>query len=223
MRRHQALPLQSLGDVVFGLPLPGTLRLKRRVVVGRFRLIIYGGWPLHKDLTQLLLFPNVAKVVAPQARLRSEGLVSQAFCLRVSEVAFFAVDEGREPLVLSGIHAPTVEIEVVARQGRAAVGAVETHDVVILILHPDAPDESSFARLRQWIDVTDQTTNLTQKLAPEIFELVMLAVEAVHVQVDHLQEPARDKFPGEKAGPPAENLVLHAGVTVQRFKLHALP
>src|SRR6266852_8294612 len=106
MRRHQALPLQSLGDVVFGLSLPGTLRLKRRVVVGRFRLIIYGGRPLHKDITQLLLCPNVAKVVAPQARLRSEGPESQALCLTVSDVAFFAVDEGREPLVLSGIHAP---------------------------------------------------------------------------------------------------------------------
>src|SRR5713226_6277682 len=224
MRRHQALPLQTLGDVVFSLPLPGTLRLKRRVVVSRFRLIIYGGRPLHKKLTQLLLFPDVAKVVAPQARLRLEGPESQALRLRISHAAFFAVDVGREPLVLSGIHAPAIEIEVVARQGRAAVSAVETHDVVILILHPDAADETSFAGLRQWIDVKDQTTNLTQKLAPEILDLVMLAVEPVHVQVDHLQERARDKFPGEKASPPAENLVLHAASpTLQRFKLHALP
>src|SRR5260370_23970764 len=117
------------------MPDPGTLRLKWRVVVGRLRLIIDGVRPLHQDLTQLLLFTNVAKVVAPQARLRSKGLESQALCPRVSHAALFAVDERREPLVLSGIHAPAIEIEVVAGQRRAAAGAPETHPLEILFLH----------------------------------------------------------------------------------------
>src|SRR5713226_271149 len=126
-------------------------------------------------------------------------------------------------MVLSRTHPPAIEIEIVAGQGRAAVRAVETHDVEILILHPNAADEATFARLRQWIDVKHQTTNLAQKLASDILNLVMLAVEPVHIQVDHLQEAARDKFRGEKAGPPTENLVLHAaGVMLQRFELHAL-
>src|SRR5713226_99208 len=223
MRRHQALALQALGDIIFGLPAPRTLRLKGRVVVGRFRLIIYGGRPLHEDLTQLLLFPNTAKVVAPQARLCPEGSESQALCLWVSHAALFAVDEGRKPLVLSRIHPPAIEIEVVADQRRPVVRAVETHDVEILILHPDAADEASFACLRQWIDVKYQTTHFAQKLASDILNLVMLAVEPVHIHVDHLQEAARDKFRVEKDGPPTENLVLHAaGVMLQRFEFHAL-
>src|SRR5260370_25927529 len=105
------------------MPDPGTLRMKCGVVIGRLRLIIYGVRPLHQDLTHLLLFTNIAKVVAPQARLRSKGFESQALCPRVSHAALFAVDERREPLVLSGIHAPAIEIEVVAGLERAARGA----------------------------------------------------------------------------------------------------
>ena len=127
--------------------------MKRRVVVGRFRLIIYGSRRLHEDFIQLLLFPNVAKVIAPKARLRPEGPESHVSCFRVSDAAFFAVDEGRKPLVLAGIRPPAVEIEIIAGQRRTAVGAVKAHDVEILILHPDSPDETSFARLGQRIYV----------------------------------------------------------------------
>src|SRR5260370_6234306 len=145
------------------MPDPGTLRMKCGVVVGRLGLIIDGVRPLQQYLAQLLLSTNIAKAVAPQARLRSKGFESQALCPRVSHAALFAVDERREPLVLSGIHAPAIEIEVVAGQGRAAVGAVEAHDVEILFLHPNAPDEAAFARLGQWIDVKDQATHLAHK------------------------------------------------------------
>jgi len=58
-----------------------------------------------------------------------------------------AVDEGREPLVPSRICAPAVEIEVVAYQRGAAIGSVETDNVIILILHPDPADEASFVVL----------------------------------------------------------------------------
>ncbi len=116
MRRHQALALQSLGDVVFGLPAPGTLCLKGRVVIGSFRLIVHGIRPLYQDLVELLLFTNIAKVIAPQSRLRSEGLESEILCLRVSHAAFFAVDEGREPQVLSSIRSPAIEIEITRDQ-----------------------------------------------------------------------------------------------------------
>ena len=92
----------------------------------------------------------------------------------------------------------------------------------VLILHPDAPDKSSLARLRQWIDVKNQATHLAQKLAPHILNLVVLAVEAIRVQEDHLQETARDKFRGEKAGKFAQNLLLHSRLMLQRLKVHAL-
>src|SRR5438445_11113869 len=109
-----------------------------------------------------------------------------------------------------------------AGQRRTAVRAVETHNVEVLILHPDAPDKTSFARLRQWIDVKNQATHLAQKLAPHILNLVVLAVEAVRVQVDHLQETARDKSRGEKAGKFAQNLLLHSRPMLERLKVHAL-
>src|SRR5260370_29552149 len=118
------------------MPDPGTLRLKWRVVVGRLRLIIDGVRPLHQDLTQLLLFTNIAKVVAPQARLRSKGFESQALCPRVSHAALFAVDERRAPLALSGILAPAIEIEVMAGTGLPLVGAVAEHHTEHAVLHP---------------------------------------------------------------------------------------
>src|SRR5689334_9369472 len=92
----------------------------------------------------------------------------------------------------------------------------------ILILHPDAPDKSSLARLRQWIDVKNQATHLAQKLAPHVLNLVVLAVEAIRVQEDHLQETARVKFRGEKGGKFPQNLLLQAGVTLERLEVHAL-
>src|SRR5207247_10465501 len=107
------------------------------------------------------------------------------------------------------MHAPAIEIEGMAGHRRAAIRPVETHNVEILLLHPDAPDKSPFARLRQRIDVEYQATPLAQKLAPHILNLVLLTVEAVHIQKDHLQEAAWKKFRGEKATPPAENFVLY--------------
>ena len=50
----------------------------------------------------------------------------------------------------------------------------------------------------------------------------MLAVEAVHVQVDHLQEAGRDKFRREEFPQASEDLLLHACFTVQWFQLYSL-
>jgi len=63
--------------------------------------------------------------------------------------------------------------------------------VIILILHPDPADEASFVVLPYGIDVEDQTTNFAQELAPNELKIVVLAIEAIHVQVDHLQEALR--------------------------------
>ncbi len=52
----------------------------------------------------------------------------------------------------------------------------------------------------------------------------MLAIEAIHVQVDHLQEAAREKFHREEVFEAAEYLVLALGACAadQRFEFHAL-
>ena len=89
-------------DVVLGPMAPGALCLKRRVVIGDFSLVIHWHRPLHQDFAQLLLFSRVAKGIAPKARLRLECVSHRPWGIN----AQFTVDEGRKPLVLSGIDAP---------------------------------------------------------------------------------------------------------------------
>ena len=200
---------------------PGTLRLQWRVVVGGFRLIPDPRRRLHQHLTQLLLLMRVAQIVAPQARLRAERFVPHVPRPRVVHAAFFAVDERRQPQVLPHICPPAIEIEVVAHQRRPAVGAIKAHNVVVLILHPNAPHEAPFVALLYRIDVKDQAAHFAQELAAHILNLVVLAVESVHIKVDHLQEAARKEFHVEEAPPASEHFVLDSGVAVQRFQVHA--
>ena len=72
----------------------------------------------------------------------------------------------------------------------AAVPAVEPHDVVFLVFHPDAAQEPAFAGLLHRGDVKHEATHFTQEFAPHVIKLVVLFIEAVRVQENHLQEPA---------------------------------
>src|SRR3974377_1646639 len=105
-----------------------------------------------------------------------------------TRVSFLAIYDGRKPLVLSGIDAPAVKTE---RAGLGGVGAIETHDVVIPILRPDSASEVSFVRLGPWIDIENQAPNFAQELAMDVRKFIMLAVEAIHVAVNHLTEGRR--------------------------------
>ena len=70
----------------------------------------------------------------------------------------------------------------------AGVAAVEPDDVVILVLHPDAPQETPLARVLQRRHVEYQAAHFPQKFAAHVIEFVVLPVEAVVVNVNHLQE-----------------------------------
>ena len=95
--------------------------------------------------------------------------------------------------------------------------------MIILILHPDPANEASFVVLPYWIDVEDQTTNFAQELAPNVLKIVVLAIEAIHVQVDHLQEALREKFRREEASQAAEYLVVLGSTAAgQRFEFNTL-
>ncbi len=63
LRRHQANALQAVRDVVFGLAVPGALRLDRRKVIGGLGVVL--NRRLYEDLAEFLLLSGVAKVVAP--------------------------------------------------------------------------------------------------------------------------------------------------------------
>ncbi len=68
----------------------------------------------------------------------------------------------------------------------AAVGAIKAHDIEILILHPDAPQEPALAALLLRRHVEDQAAHFAEEFAAHIIELVVLLVEAICVQEDHL-------------------------------------
>src|ERR1700730_19212851 len=119
-------------------------------------------------------------------------------------------------------------MEVVVRARTAAIGAIETHDVEVLVFHPDAAGEASLARLGQWLHVEHQGSDFTEKLPADIVKLVVLLVEAVRVQVDHLQEAVRQKLHGERKhiAEAAKHFMLDAAAGLiavrQRFKVDAL-
>src|SRR5262249_35042944 len=105
----------------------------------------------------------------------------------------------------------------------AAISAVKAHDVVILVFHPDASEEAAFSGLLEGGYVENQATNLAEKLPPHVVELVVLLVEPIRVEEDHLQKSARDKLRGERkeVSDGAKNL-LSLGIGVrQRDKSHA--
>jgi hypothetical protein len=58
--------------------------------------------------------------------------------------------------VRAGIHPPAVKMEVVVGARTTAVGAVEAHDVKVLVFYPNAAGEASFARLGQRLDIEHQ-------------------------------------------------------------------
>ena len=100
---------------------------------------------------------GMAESVCPETRLRTECLRCYVFRGRILAGAFFAIDEGRQPLIVTGILAPAIEIKVITGLGGTVVVPVETHDVVIPVFHPYASDETPLLALHQRINVEDQT------------------------------------------------------------------
>ena len=106
----------------------------------------------------------------------------------------------------------------------AAVSAVKPHDVVVLILHPDAPEETAFAGPLRGSHVECQAAHFSKKLTPHVIELVMLLVEAVGVDEDHLQESPGYEFrrEGKEVADGAKDLPSLAVGVRQGNQGHAL-
>ena len=83
----------------------------------------------------------------------------------------------------------------------------EAHDAEVLVLDPNAAEEPPFARIGQGGNVKDQAANFAEELAAHVIELIVLAIEAVGVDVDHLQEAAWQVLQGE--GEPALQPTQH--------------
>src|ERR1700693_2698680 len=161
------------------------------------------------------------QVVTPQPRLRLEGLEGGMFSISILHVAFFAIYKGRQPFVFSGVGAPAVKVKIKTAGRRSRIGAVEAHDVVVLVFHPDAPRETTLSRARQRINVKNHAAYFAQKFLAGICELVVLTVKSVRVQINHLQKSTRQKIAGEKASNTEQQFSL-AAVIDERLQLHAL-
>src|SRR5215471_9708670 len=161
-------------------------------------------------------------MVAPETSLPAEGLVGEALGTGITRIALLGVDEGGKPQVGSGVGPPALEIEIGADVGRMTVGTIEAHDVVILIFHPDASGEATFAALAQRSNVKYQTANLAQKFPVNVLELVMLTVEPRGVYIDHLEETAGDETDVDELAPILGQLPLEPGIVFEQFELHGV-
>src|SRR5215813_3644891 len=127
----------------------------------------------------------MAEVIAPDAGLRLEV---QLFGHRIVQIVFLAIDERRQPQSRLHVRAPAVEVEIPARMSGATVSAIESHNVEVLIFDPDPSEEAALAGLGQRRDVKHQATHFAQKFAFYVVELIMLPVESIGIDENHLQK-----------------------------------
>src|SRR5690242_2466612 len=141
----------------------------------------------------------------------------------VLHITFFIEDHSGQPPIFPAILPPTVEAEVVAEARRAAVDAIETHDVEVLIFNPDATHEAPFFRLHSRINVEHQTPNFAQELAVNIRKLIMVAIEPIRVHIDHLEKALRNKLHRKKVREAAnEHTVFASSVLGQGYYLYSI-
>jgi hypothetical protein len=76
--------------------------------------------------------------------------------------------------------------------GMVAVGAIEAHNVVVLVLRPDSSHKPPIPAVLSGLDIDHQAANLSEKLAPHVGKAVGLAVK-IAVQQDHLGKSRRPK------------------------------
>src|SRR5690242_14708939 len=88
-------------------------------------------------------------------------------------------------------------MEIPTASATAAVRSVETHDVKTLILDPDPAQEPALAGFRQGTDVEHEAADFAEKFAPNIVEFVVLAIEAICIDKNHLQETVGQILHGE--------------------------
>src|SRR6266850_6470498 len=79
----------------------------------------------------------------------------------------------------------------------SAVCAVEPHNIEILVFYPDAAEKTALAALLLRRDVKHQTAHFAEEFAAHVVELVVLFVESVGVEKNHLQEAVRHELQSE--------------------------
>src|SRR5689334_23204566 len=114
-------------------------------------------------------------------------------------------------------------MEKIARFAGAHVGAIEAHNMEALVLHPDASLEAPAVVFFDACYVKHEAAHFTEKLTARILEFIMLFVETGRVDINHLQEAARQELHGhgQESSQPARG-VLQIGsalIAGERFQV----
>src|SRR6202162_4528625 len=104
------------------------------------------------------------------------------------QLAFFAVNEGGQPQIWLHVGAPAIKVKIPTGVAAAAISAVEAHHVVILILNPDASEEAAFPGLFTRGNVEHQAAHFAEEFAADVVEFIVLFIETIGVNENHLQE-----------------------------------
>ncbi len=131
---------------------------------------------------------------------------------KISQVGFLAEDESGKPKAGLQIQAPAIKVEVVAiDSAHGRVDAVETNNRVVLILRPHATLEPSAAGFRKRSDVEHDALDVAEEFGAHVVELIVLAIESVRVEVNHLQEALGNEIRLEQAAHVIERIeFIHA-------------
>src|ERR1700694_3342145 len=99
----------------------------------------------------------------------------------VTEVAFFAVDVGWQPMPRHKVQSPAVHVEELRVLWARNVSAIQPDYVVILIFNPDSALKHPLAGAAFRLHVKHHATHFAQELAADIFEVVVAAVKILPV------------------------------------------
>src|ERR1700733_14779429 len=111
----------------------------------------------------------------------------------IFEVRFLAENVSGQPEAGLNVQTPTVKVKIKSVDSSdRGIHTVKSHNCETLILGPNATLEPAFARLGQRGQVEDHAANFAQEFATNVVELVVLAIEAVRIDVNHLQKAIRN-------------------------------
>src|ERR1700722_20476362 len=103
-----------------------------------------------------------------------------------------------------------MQVESIDARDRG-VNAVKADNRESLIVGPNAALETAFPGFRQRCDVEHHATNSAQEFAPHKIKLIVLAIESVRININHLQETFRYVGRSEQAA--------HMRKRIERIKL----
>src|SRR5207248_11025675 len=118
---------------------------------------------VNLHLGELLRPLQVLHIVAPQPGLRFEVQAAEGRTVSTG-VRFLAVNVGRQPHARLKVEAPAVEMQIIAITGTWRVGAIETDNVEVAVLHPYSSGEQALGRTFFRLHVNHDATHFSQEL-----------------------------------------------------------